>query len=286
MSNDVLKGPVAPKDPTKKRPYINILQNKDIFGAPQPDGQFVHFLYMDFGRIQDAAKLTGNVTDPKMLDDMATAEGFKKIVSAIGVSVSGTQPDKKVRFVAEMYPDNPGEEATVIERDIPMDGMETVIELNEVTWSEHDRVLGQFRFVFDTDGLQATSDVRLYLNDGFEAPKQLEEASVDFESSAYKAMIEKSLMQQGNTARLKKVIDKAQNGGNVTVGLIGGSITQGAGAVPIHEKCYARLFYEDFVKRYMKGGECTFIKAGVGGTPSELGMIRFDRYPSNAVPDS
>ena len=27
----------------------------------------------------------------------------------------------------------------------------------------------------------------------------------------------------------------------------------------------------------MKGGECAFVKAGVGGTPSELGMIRFDR---------
>ena len=274
---DNMRGPAAPKDPTARRPYFYILQNKDIFGAPQPDGKFVHFLYMDFGRLPDAARLTGNVTDQKMLDDIATIEGLKRIVGAFGVSISSGQSAKKVKFIAEMYPTNPGEKATVIEKDITMDGMETVIELGEVTWSEHDRELGQIRFEFDEEGLQATADVRFYLNDGYEAPEQAEEKAVDLESEAYRAMISKSLMHAGNSYRMGRVLAKAEKGEDVTVALIGGSITQGAGAVPINENCYARLFYEDFVKRYMKGGECTFIKAGVGGTPSELGMIRFDR---------
>ncbi len=271
------RGPAAPKDPTKKRPYFYIMQNKDIFGAPQPDGAFVHFLYMDFGRLIDAARLTGNVTDENMLNELTTAVGLKKVVGGFGVSVSSANPDQKVKFVAKMYPTNPGEPATTIEKEILMDGMETVIELSEIELLETDRELGQIRFVFDKEGLQASADVRFYLNDGYEAPEQAEDSAVDTESAPYKAMIEKSLMQTGNNFRLKKLLEKAESGQSVTLGFIGGSITQGAGAVPINEKCYARLFYEDFVKRYMKGGECTFVKAGVGGTPSELGMIRFER---------
>ncbi len=277
MSENMNRGPVAPKDPTKKRDFFYIMKDKEIFGAPQPDGSFVHFLYMDFGRVTDAAKLTGNVTDEKMIQNLTTRKGIQKMIHSIGVSVSAKEADKSVKFVAEMYPNVPGEEVTIIEADVPMDGMEMEIDLSKVDWKDGDKELGQFRFVFDTEGIQATTDVRFYLNDGFVAPKQPEDKAVDFGSSAYKTMIEKSLMQLGNTERLSKVIDKAKKGENVTLGFIGGSITQGAGAIPINEKCYAKVFYEDFAKKYMNGGECIFVKAGVGGTPSELGMIRFER---------
>ncbi|WP_081860961.1 SGNH/GDSL hydrolase family protein [Butyrivibrio sp. AE2032] len=277
MSDNMNRGPVAPKDPTKKRDFFYIMKDKEIFGAPQPDGSFVHFLYMDFGRVTDAAKLTGNVTDEEMIQNLTTRKGIQKMIHSIGVSVSAKEADKSVKFVAEMYPNVPGEEVTIIEADVPMDGMEMEIDLSKVDWKDGDKELGQFRFVFDTEGIQATTDVRFYLNDGFVAPKQPEDKAVDFGSTAYKTMIEKSLMQLGNTERLSKVIDKAKKGENVTLGFIGGSITQGAGAIPINEKCYARVFYEDFAKRYMNGGECIFVKAGVGGTPSELGMIRFER---------
>ncbi len=277
MSDNMNRGPVAPKDPTKKRDFFYIMKDKEIFGAPQPDGSFVHFLYMDFGRVTDAAKLTGNVTDEEMIQNLTTRKGIQKMIHSIGVSVSAKEADKSVKFVAEMYPNVPGEEVTIIEADVPMDGMEMEIDLSKVDWKDGDKELGQFRFVFDTEGIQATTDVRFYLNDGFVAPKQPEDKAVDFGSTAYKTMIEKSLMQLGNTERLSKVIDKAKKGENVTLGFIGGSITQGAGAIPINEKCYAKVFYEDFAKRYMNGGECIFVKAGVGGTPSELGMIRFER---------
>lgn len=271
------RGPVAPKDPTARRDFFFIMQGKEIFGAPQPTGQFVHFLYMDMGRLTDAAKLSGNVTDEEMIENLKTRDGLRKMVHSIGVSVSGKEVSSKVRFIAEMYPNSPEQEATLIEAEVPMDGMETVIDLSKVEWKDDDRELGQIRFVFDKEGVQATTDIRFYLNDGFTAPPQPEDEGVDFGSGDYKNMIKKSLMQTGNTARLNKVIKKAQSGEDVTLGFIGGSITQGAGAIPINEKCYARVFYEDFTARYMKGGNCTLVKAGVGGTPSELGMIRFER---------
>ena len=277
MAETANRGPVAPKDPTRKRPFFYILKDKEIFGAPQPDGSFAHFLYMDMGRLTDAAKLTGNVTDEEMIENLTTRTGLQKMVHSIGVSVSCEETAEKTKFVAEMYPNTPGEEVTVIEAEFTMDGMETVIELDGIDWKDGDKELGQMRFLFDKEGLCATTDVRFYLNDGFEAPEQPEEVAVDFASEGYKKMIGNSLMQTGNTERLRKVLDKAASGEDVTLSFIGGSITQGAGAIPINEKCYARVFYEDFVKRYMKGGECTFVKAGVGGTPSELGMIRFER---------
>jgi hypothetical protein len=58
---------------------------------------------------------------------------------------------------------------------------------------------------------------------------------------------------------------------------IGGSITQGAGATPINTECYAYKSYQLFEQKFATCENVHFIKAGVGGTPSELGMIRFDR---------
>ena len=277
MSDSINRGPVAPKDPTKKRPFFYIMKNKEIFGAPQPDGSFTHYLYMDMGRLIDAAKLSGNVTDEAMIENLKTRTGLQKMIHSMGVSVSSEDADRSVKFIAEMYPVTPGDETTNIEADIPMDDMEMVIDLSGIDWKDGDRELGQIRFVFDREGIAATTTIKFYLNDGFEAPRQPVDEEVDFFSEAYRSMIEKSLMDIGNDGRLKAVLDKAENGEELTLSFIGGSITQGAGAIPINEKCYARVFYEEFAKRYMKGGKCRFVKAGVGGTPSELGMIRFER---------
>lgn len=92
-------------------------------------------------------------------------------------------------------------------------------------------------------------------------------------------MIAKSLLYAGNNRRLKRAMDKAASGEDVTIAYIGGSITQGAGAKPIHTECYAYQSYLRFKELFGKeGGEnIHFIKAGVGGTPSELGMIRYER---------
>lgn len=105
------------------------------------------------------------------------------------------------------------------------------------------------------------------------------EPPVNFGAPAYREMIAGSLLHRGNNRRLKTAIDKAARGEDVTIAYIGGSITQGAGAKPIHTECYAYQSYLRFKELYGKGGgeNIHFIKAGVGGTPSELGMIRYER---------
>jgi lysophospholipase L1-like esterase len=109
----------------------------------------------------------------------------------------------------------------------------------------------------------------------FDATKE----QVDIYSEAYHEMIAKSLLDKGNNKRLKAAIEKAKRGDNVTLAFIGGSITHGAGADPLHTSSYAYRTYTAFKEMFgIDGGnQIHFIKAGVGGTPSELGMIRYER---------
>ena len=100
---------------------------------------------------------------------------------------------------------------------------------------------------------------------------------VDRTSAAYREMIARSFLSGGNNFRVKRVLEKLRAGEDVTVAYLGGSITQGAGAVPIQEMCYARRSFEGLCERYAGGGHTQYIKAGVGGTPSQLGMLRYDR---------
>ena len=94
----------------------------------------------------------------------------------------------------------------------------------------------------------------------------------------YNNMIADSLMSDGNNARLKRVIEKAQNGEDVYIATIGGSITEGAGA-SLYMNCYAYSFYTAFAKEFGKNGvkNVHFINAGLSGTPSTLGIIRYER---------
>lgn len=110
-------------------------------------------------------------------------------------------------------------------------------------------------------------------------PPSSDEPAIDFESQAYRNMIDKSLLSKGNNYRLKKAIDKAKRGEPVTVAFIGGSITHGAGAEPLHLNCYAYRSYDLFKRMFAgeDGSSIRLIKAGVGGTPSELGIVRYER---------
>ncbi|WP_320416893.1 SGNH/GDSL hydrolase family protein [Paenibacillus polygoni] len=115
--------------------------------------------------------------------------------------------------------------------------------------------------------------------DPSQVPLPLDEPAIDFESQAYRNMIDKSLLSKGNNYRLKKAIEKAKRGELVTVAFIGGSITHGAGAVPLHLNCYAYRSYDLFKRMFAgeDGSSVRLIKAGVGGTPSELGIVRYER---------
>ena len=92
------------------------------------------------------------------------------------------------------------------------------------------------------------------------------------------AMIARSLVSTGNNYRLKNAIEKAQKGEKVTIAYLGGSITEGAMAHP-NEASYAYLSYKYFRDTYGKGdgSNVKYLNAGMSGTPSILGMIRYDK---------
>lgn len=275
----VFEGPKAPKDPTKKRPGFCIMRNKEVSASPEPDGSGVVPIYESDGRLLDAARLVGNITDENIIDLLKDTESFKKLVHSIGVSVESTD-NEDVRFVFQMYGHtDPYVSGTSLEMTVSGDGMEHILDLSNAQWSDDDNIPGQIRFHFKKGGDFGKVTVKLYLNDGFEAPEEIDESPVNFTSQKYSKMIEKSLMNKGNCSRIKKALAKAREGKDVTVAYIGGSITQGAGAVPINTQCYAYKSFKGFCDIAGKGYEenIHYVKAGIGGTPSELGLQRYDR---------
>ena len=271
-------GPKAPKDPEGKRPFFYVMREKEIFGAKQPDGRGIQYIYEDMGRLENSARVAGDITDEEMIALLQDVAGFRKLVHSIGIRVEADDSTQNVVFLFQMY----GEKdklggGTILRCPLRTDGAEVRIDLSGQQWREDDKEPGQMLFVFDKPELLATASVRFFLNDGYQAPEIDEESEIDFTSEAYQEMIARSLMQMGDTGRVRRAIKKAQNGESVTIAYIGGSITQGAGATPINSECYAYKSYKDFAR--VCGGEenVRFVKAGVGGTPSELGMIRFER---------
>lgn len=273
------RGPVAPKDPTAKRPFYYIMRDKDICASPKPDGTGVQFIFESDGRLGASAKLVGNLEDEEMLKELFTTEGFRKQVHSIGVAVQKSGDPVKVKFCFQMYgKTDPYETGTTLAMELDSDGMEMVMELDRCEWSDDDNVTGQIRFEFPEPGITAKATVAFYLNDGYTAPEQKEDREVDITSEAYHKMIEKSLMQKGNIHRLKAAIDKARKGEKTYVSFIGGSITQGAGAIPINTECYAYKAFQGFCDIAGRGYDDNVIytKAGVGGTPSEVGILRYE----------
>lgn len=97
------------------------------------------------------------------------------------------------------------------------------------------------------------------------------------------AMIKKAMYSYGSTALMQEKIQKAQNGEEVTIAYLGGSITEGltAGA----DDCYAKLSYEHFAEKYGKDGNVKYCNAGLSGTPSTLGVLRLERDVLASDPD-
>lgn len=81
---------------------------------------------------------------------------------------------------------------------------------------------------------------------------------------------EKGIVNSGNWHRIQSVMKRASEGSPITVGFLGGSITQGSlSSTP--ETCYAALVAKWWKEQY---GNVTYINAGIGGTPSQFGAAR------------
>lgn len=105
-------------------------------------------------------------------------------------------------------------------------------------------------------------------------------------ATTYNKMIANSLVSTGNNYRMINAIQKAMRGEDVTIAYIGGSITEGACSTT-HTKCYAYQFYSMFKERFGKNGGSNvhYVNAGMSGTPSSLGVIRYSRDVAPSNPD-
>lgn len=102
----------------------------------------------------------------------------------------------------------------------------------------------------------------------------------------YQPMLRDAQVNLGNNRRLKALIERARAGEKLTVATIGGSITEGAGAKR-YEECYAYRIFDGFRKTYGTNGgsNISFVNAGVGGTPSTFGWMRYQRDIVDRVKD-
>lgn len=106
------------------------------------------------------------------------------------------------------------------------------------------------------------------------------------ESVFTQEMVERSLYSIGNTQRLHRAIDKAQNGEQVSIVYLGGSITEGALAVPQQTNCYAYRSAQLFAEKFMKDpSQLAYHNAGISGTPSLLGITRCQQDVLAYAPD-
>lgn len=93
----------------------------------------------------------------------------------------------------------------------------------------------------------------------------------------YNSMVERSLMTAGDMTRMANVLKKAENGEEITVAYIGGSITEGLTVAPNNpELCWANLSYEWLCGKY-PNTKINYVNAGLSGTPSILGNVRLER---------
>lgn len=105
--------------------------------------------------------------------------------------------------------------------------------------------------------------------------KELEEQKAAEEAERkYNYMLGSSILTTGNNYRFKQFMNKVRNGEHVNIVTLGGSITEGGNAKPMSEG-YAYKFADAFVEKY--GADATFVNAGLSGTPSALGVMRYEK---------
>ncbi|MFA6244564.1 MAG: SGNH/GDSL hydrolase family protein, partial [Candidatus Hydrogenedentales bacterium] len=93
----------------------------------------------------------------------------------------------------------------------------------------------------------------------------------------------RSVVSMGNKARLQRVFAKAQRGEKVTVGVLGGSITQGALASSEDNRYGNRI--AQWWRDTFPNAEIAFVNAGIGATGSDSGAHRVREHLLSKQPD-
>lgn len=277
-----MRGPAAPKDPVEKRPGMYIIIDKMIDGRADKDGNVIGHIFME-GRLREQVENMNKGIDEEILNDLESAEGVRRLVHSIGVTIRAEEEasrEKTALFDTEFYgkTDKYGT-GSHLEMEVPCTGEEMVMQLSDYPENADESVLGAFHLQLPKENETYIITIKFYLNDGYEVPEITVDPPVEFGTEKYNEMIQRSLISSGNNYRLKKVIEKTKAGEDVTIAYIGGSITQGAGAKPINTMCYAYRSFKAFCDMFSpcEGKNVHYVKAGIGGTCSEFGMIRYER---------
>ncbi|MCM1191209.1 MAG: SGNH/GDSL hydrolase family protein [Butyrivibrio sp.] len=85
---------------------------------------------------------------------------------------------------------------------------------------------------------------------------------------------EAAVANRGNQERIKSVFRRAKQGEKLTLGFLGGSITQGSLATN-PKLCYAYRVYEWWCRTF-PDAEFVYLNAGIGATDSQFGCARVD----------
>ncbi len=88
------------------------------------------------------------------------------------------------------------------------------------------------------------------------------------------SVLDRGIVNVGNLTRFEKVMKKALGGEPITVGFLGGSITQDSAATK-HENCYAYRTYL-WWKEVFPDANINYINAGIGATTSQFGVARVE----------
>ncbi len=96
-------------------------------------------------------------------------------------------------------------------------------------------------------------------------------------------IVTRSLVSLGDPGRLQRVFDRARWGRSIVVGVIGGSITAGAGASK-PEMSYGSLV-ADWWRQAFPQAQVEFVNAGIGATSSDYGALRYQRDLGRRRPD-
>ena len=94
---------------------------------------------------------------------------------------------------------------------------------------------------------------------------------------------ENAIANRGNLFQLKRVMERAMAGEMITLGFLGGSITQGSLATK-PENCYAYRVYE-WWSRQFPNAKTMYVNAGIGATTSEYGVARVEADLLKHQPD-
>lgn len=118
-------------------------------------------------------------------------------------------------------------------------------------------------------------------NGNTEGPASIDDvATVFYNTSLYEEewyieALKAGTLSTGTNGRFEYFIRKLQKGKKVTIAFIGGSVTEGGGVLDPAQS-YGDQFIASLGEKYPKA-KIEYVNAGVGGTSSAIGALRYDR---------